>query len=146
MKNCLLLLATSFSLVAPSLVLADLRELESKDLTELASRAAKALAGCPSVAKGSVIALAEVSNRTDEHLDKSQLVAALQKKLIDVKLLGTGESAPTPLALSLVIECQKSEKKSQYTGTYTLKLTLAKASQSSCEKTIRLTKKGVLTK
>lgn len=116
-----------------------LKSFEDKDMGAIAARLARALVSCPGFRRAGVPVGIDVSNHTDEHLDKEKLRSAVEKA--NRARLGTTSDGEG--GLELVLTSEKSEGAGHYRAKYALEAHWARGREAACIKTVTLEKSGV---
>ncbi len=138
----MMLLALSIFLGAAQ---AEVPNFNEADAQELAQAARKELDSCPAFAKADQIELTEISNRTDQHIDKTIIFDALGKALSkDSKRAVTRltEGQPKGYALSGGLEIHDVRNGKHYQISYFLNLSLKKGKKELCSKKMTIERSG----
>jgi hypothetical protein len=136
MKFILLLLLLPIAALAADEPTQSPRDATPAELIALTNKIAKSLHACAYSRRNKDVAV-EISNRTEDYMDKEPLVTALMK---DLKLKAGGKKA----VLKADFSSTKSVKAGKFESTYTITARYLQNGKKFCEKSQALRKKGTL--
>lgn len=110
-----------FSLLFVTGASADVKSLTSADVAGLAEQAIKSLDGCEGLKGVTQVESITVTNKTDEHLDKKMIEAAVAKELKKHKKIVVKTGAKEKVLGKIEVNSKKSQVGNSYDAEYELK-------------------------
>lgn len=132
--NYLILFLLPFLAVAGEA--ANPRDATSEELVKLVEKTAAGLQGCAELKRNHLVEV-EVSNKTEDYIDKAPLIDAFQRAL---KLKG----ASAKFKLQADLSSAKSQSGGKFASAYTLTAKLLKGEKAVCQQSESFTKSGSL--
>lgn len=104
---------------------AEVKSLTPADVAGLAEQAIKSLDGCDGLKGVTQVESIEVKNKTDEHLDKKMIEAAVAKELKKQKKIVVKTGAKEKVLVKIEVNSKKSQVGNSYDAEYELKADFA---------------------